>query len=169
MKNWIALPLLLFVFVIGFFFLRAMCSFFKNSISLMDEDDVPETQKKIRITTEKAEYLDDLTEALTDCSRSMPAYSFRLYGASRDSLVRNLHSGRTDIALLENLPEENIVPKIPVRHSEREHFSVYGLPVTTEASDFYIVWDPSVSSKERDSVLQFFQRQSVLPVQVKKV
>ncbi len=158
MKDLLLIPIMLAVFVFGYFVMAKIDSFIKENLRLIHAEN-RQNRAHIRIAAESPMLLDSIAAQITAYSRVNPFVEFFLSSGKAERILQKLTDGTLDIAIL---AEENNL-------SLNEYYGKLRIPCRTgkvlsttlglsdksidEEKWAFVVWNKSIQSKARDSVL----------------
>ena len=162
------IPTMAAVFAFGYFVVRRLDAYILENQQRIAEN-VHQNSRCIRIAAEASGLLDDISDALEDCSGAIPYMEFFLACGSRNRLLGRLSDGTLDIALLwetgpQELPPECRFVRIP--HRGVPPASSFGLSVEEEDQDScaLLVWNRGIPSRDRDRVIYMIENEHPLNV-----
>lgn len=163
MEDWFLIPTMAAVFAFGYFVVRRLDAYILENQQRITEG-VHQNRRCIRIAAETSCLLDDISEALEDCSGAIPYMEFFLSSGSRSRLLGRLSDGTLDIALLREtdpreLPPECRFARIP--HRSARSVSSFGLSLKEEdqGSCTLLVWNREIPSRDRDRVIYMIENE----------
>lgn len=158
MKDLLLIPIMLAVFVFGYFVMAKVDSFIEENRRLIHTEN-RQNRAHIRIAAESPMLLDSIAAQLEAYSRANPFVEFFLSSGKAERILQKLIDGTLDIAIL---TEENMISldescamiRIPCRTGEVVSTAL-GLSVESvdEEKWAFVVWNKSIQSKARDRVL----------------
>ena len=164
MKDVFLLIVTLAAFVFGYFVMKKVDDFIAENNRMVDAES-RKNHCSIKIAAEAPALFDSTASALEQCSEMNPYIEFAFGSGRAIRLLEKLHSGSVDLVLLyeehiDLLDKELLSIEIPY-HSEKNTVTMLGL--VAENMDnlccCYVVWNPSIPSKNRDRVLFYLENE----------
>lgn len=158
MKELFLIPVLLAVFVFGYYVMAKLDYFMEESQHFIaNENRVG--QGKVRIAAENPMLLDAVAPALERCSDADPHLAFFLSSGRADRILEKLLKEQVDIILLDDADDVRTDGacaslRIP-RGKGGSTVTVLGLPVEPAEEETFlrVMWKKGISSKDRDRVI----------------
>ena len=158
MKDLFLIPIMLAVFVFGYFVMARIDSFIEENRRLIRAEN-RQNRTHIRIAAESPILLDSIAVQLTAYSRANPFVEFFLSTGKAERILQKLRNGTLDIAILaedNNLSLNEYYGKIRIPCRTGEVLSA-ALDLSVESIDeeewAFVVWNKLTQSRARDRVL----------------
>lgn len=158
MKDLLLIPIMLAVFVFGYFVMVKVDHFIEENRRLINAEN-RQNRTHIRIAAESPILLDSIAAQLEAYSNANPFVEFFLNTGKAERILQRLIDGALDIAILteENTHSLNdfcAMIRIPCKTGDVVSTAL-GLPVQSIDEDkwAFVVWNKSIQSKARDRVL----------------
>ncbi len=158
MKDLFLIPIMLAVFVFGYFVMVKIDSFIEENRRLIHTES-RQNRAHIRIAAESPMLLGSIAAQLTAYSRANPFVEFFLSLGKAERILQKLIDGSIDIAILteKNIPfldESCATIRIPYCKGAVVS-AMLGLPVESidEEKWAFVIWNKSIQSKACDRVL----------------
>ena len=161
MKDLFLIPIMLAVFVFGYFVMAKIDSFIEENRRLIHAEN-RQNRAHIRIAAESPMLLDSIAVQLTAYSRANPFVEFFLSSGKAERVLQKLIDGTLDIAILAednnlSLNENYSMFRIPCPQGPGKSFLHTKETIMISSIDeekwAFVVWNKSIQSKSRDRVL----------------